>query len=59
MRGEALVKAKQRNFVPARSGFVTVFIMVFSTVLYDIIYKLPSSKYDAGLGWNFLTLRKV
>ena len=52
-------KAKQRNFVPARSGFVTVFIMVFSTVLYDIIYKLPSSKYDAGLGWNFLTLRKV
>ena len=48
MRGEALVKAKQRNFVPATLGFATVIFLVVTTVVYDIIYNLPSSEYDTG-----------
>ena len=51
MRGEALVKAKQRNFVPATLGFATVIFLVVTTVVYDIIYNLPSSEYDTGEVW--------
>ena len=42
-------KAKQRNFVPARTGFIAVFVLILSTLFYDIVYKLSSSKYDTGL----------
>ena len=48
LKGESMRKAKQRNFVPVRTGFITVFIMVLTTVWYDITYKLPGSQYDTG-----------
>ena len=48
LKGEVLMKAKQRNFVPATLGFATVIFLVVTTVVYDIIYNLPSSEYDTG-----------
>ena len=56
-------KAKQRNFVPARTGFIAVFVLILSTLFYDIVYKLSSSKYDTGLAiqltlLNYLYLTK-
>ena len=44
-------KDKNRNFVPAKTGFLAIFVMVLSTVVYGIIYGLPGltdTKVDTG-----------
>ena len=48
LKGESMKRANQRNFVPARTGFLAVFVMVLSTIFYDIVYKLPGTKFDTG-----------